>query len=413
LEEEEFMPAPAQKSFKGLRLDIAEVQKALSAEKLDGWLIYDFHGINAVAAELFVFEGHMVTRRWFYLIPATGEPTLLGHKIEQANFPPLPGRAIYYAGWQELHQHLRDLLQSMGKTSPRLAMEYSPMSDVPTVSYVDAGMLELLRSLGAEVVSSANFIQLFQARWDDGQLQSHIAAARILHATQQKAFKKIEAALQAKQTVTEYDIQQFIVKEIQAGGAMIEDMPIVAVNANASNPHYAPTAQANSPIRPGDVILLDLWCKMTTPQAVYADITWMGYAGTKVPDKVQQVFQTVVAARDSAVDFLRQQAANGQIVPGYRVDEIVRQQITSAGYGQYFFHRTGHSLGTTVHGNGVNIDSYETRDSRHIIPGVAFSIEPGIYLPDFGVRSEIDVYFGANGPEVHTPPQTELVKLAV
>jgi Xaa-Pro aminopeptidase len=234
-----------------------------------------------------------------------------------------------------------------------------------------------------------------------------------LHATQQKAFKKIEAALQAKQTVTEYDIQQFIVKEIQAGGAMIEDMPIVAVNANASNPHYAPTAQANSPIRPGDVILLDLWCKMTTPQAVYADITWMGYAGTKVPDKVQQVFQTVVAARDSAVDFLRQQAANGQIVPGYRVDEIVRQQITSAGYGQYFFHRTGHSLGTTVHGNGVNIDSYETRDSRHIIPGVAFSIEPGIYLPDFGVRSEIDVYFGANGPEVHTPPQTELVKLAV
>ncbi len=407
------MPTPAQKSFKGLRLDIAEVQKALSAEKLDGWLIYDFHGINAVAAELFVFEGHMVTRRWFYLIPATGEPTLLGHKIEQANFPPLPGRAVYYAGWQELHQHLRGLLQSMGKTPPRLAMEYSPMSDVPTVSYVDAGMLELLRSLGAEVISSANFIQLFQARWNDGQLQSHIAAAKILHAAQQKAFKKIEAALQAKQPVTEYDIQQFIVKEIQAGGAMIEDMPIVAVNANASNPHYAPTAQANSPIRPGDVILLDLWCKMTTPQAVYADITWMGYAGTKAPDKVQQVFQTVIAARDSAVNFLRQQAANGHVVPGYRVDEIVRQQITSAGYGDYFFHRTGHSIGTTVHGNGVNIDSYETRDSRHIIPGVAFSIEPGIYLPEFGVRSEIDVYFGANGPEVHTPPQTELVKLAV
>jgi len=417
------MPTPAQKSFKGLRLDIAEVQKALSAEKLDGWLIYDFHGINAVAAELFVFDGHMVTRRWFYLIPAAGEPILLGHKIEQANFPPLPGRAIYYAGWQELHQHLRDLLQSMGKTRPRLAMEYSPMSDVPTVSYVDAGMLELLRSLGADVVSSANLIQLFQARWDADQLQSHIAAAKILHAAQQNAFKKIETALQAKQPITEYDVQQFIIKEIQAGGAMIEDMPIVAVNANASNPHYAPTAQANSPIRPGDVILLDLWCKMTPTflqeklkgnrGAVYADITWMGYAGTKVPDNVQKVFQTVVAARDSAVNFLRQQAAAGQTAPGYRVDEIVRQQITNAGYGQYFFHRTGHSIGTTVHGNGVNIDSYETRDYRHIIPGVAFSIEPGIYLPDFGVRSEIDVYFGANGPEVHTPPQTELVKLAV
>jgi Xaa-Pro aminopeptidase len=219
--------------------------------------------------------------------------------------------------------------------------------------------------------------------------------------------------LQAKQPITEYDVQQFINKEIQAGGAMSEDDPIVAVNANASNPHYAPTALAHSPIRQGDVILLDLWCKMKTPRAVYADITWMGYAGTKVPDKVQAVFQTLLAARDSAVSFLRQQAGAGQVVPGYRVDEIVRQHIVNAGYGQYFFHRTGHSIGTSVHGNGVNMDSYETRDSRQIIPGLAFSIEPGIYLPDFGMRTEIDVYFGANGPEVHTPPQTELVKLAV
>jgi len=399
--------------FNGLLLDVAEVQKALVAEKLDGWLIYDFHRLNAVARELFVFNGHMVTRRWFYLIPAAGAPILLGHKIEQANFPALPGGVVYYAGWQELHQHLRDMLNGMGKPKPRLAMEYSPMNDVPTVSYVDAGMLELVRSLGAEIVSSANLIQLFQARWDATQLRSHIAAAKILYATQQKAFKKIEAALQAKQAITEYDVQQFIVKEIQAGGAMIEDDPIVAVNANASNPHYAPTAKVHQPIRQGDVILLDLWCKMMAPRAVYADVTWMGYAGTDVPDKVQDVFQTVVAARDSAVSFLRQQAAANQVVPGYRVDEVVRQHITAAGYGQYFFHRTGHSIGTSVHGNGVNMDSYETRDSRHIIPGLAFSIEPGIYLPDFGARTEIDVYFGANGPEVHTQAQTELVKLVV
>jgi Xaa-Pro aminopeptidase len=411
------MSTPAQKPAqiaKGLLLNLAEVQKALAAEKLDGWLIYDFHHLNAVAMALFDFgEGHMVTRRWFYLIPAQGEPALLGHKIEQANFPPLPGRMIYYAGWQELHQHLRDLLKSTGKANPRLAMEYSPLNDVPTVAYVDAGMLELLRSFGAEIVSSANLIQLFQARWDAEQLQSHIAAAKILHAAQQKAFKKIEAALQANQPINEYEVQQFILKEIQAGGGMLEDEPIVAVNANASNPHYAPTAHAHSPIRKGDVILLDLWCKMKTPRAVYADITWMGYAGTKAPDEVQKVFQIVTAARDSAVNFLRQQFAAGQAVPGYRVDEVVRQYIANAGYGQYFFHRTGHSIGTSVHGNGVNMDSYETRDSRHIIPQLAFSIEPGIYLKDFGVRSEIDVYFGANGPEVHTPAQTELVKLAV
>lgn len=403
----------SQSSSSGFLLNLPEVQSALAAEQLDGWLIYDFHSINAVARELFVFSGHMVTRRWFYLIPAKGEAILLGHKIEQANFPPLPGRAVYYAGWQELHQHLRDLLKSTVKPNPRLAMEYSPMNDVPTVSYVDAGMLELLRSLGANVVSSANLIQLFQARWDADQVQSHIAAAKILHATQQKAFKKIEAALQAQQPISEYDLQQFIVNEIQSAGAMIEDMPIVAVNANASNPHYAPTAQVSSPIRRGDVILLDLWAKMKKPRSVYADITWMGYAGTQVPDKVQKVFQTVVAARDLAVDFLRQQTAAGNAVPGFRVDEVVRQHITNAGYGQYFFHRTGHSIGTSVHGNGVNMDSYETRDSRMIIPGLAFSIEPGIYLPEFGVRSEIDVCFGDHGPEVHTPAQTELVKLAV
>ncbi|MGH7450513.1 MAG: M24 family metallopeptidase [bacterium] len=403
----------SQSSSNGFLLNLAEVQSVLAAEQLDGWLIYDFHSLNAVARELFVFTGHMVTRRWFYLIPAKGEAILLGHKIEQANFPPLPGRAVYYAGWQELHQHLRDLLNSTGKSNPRLAMEYSPMNDVPTVSYVDAGMLELMRSLGADIVSSANLIQLFQARWEADQLQGHIAAAKILHATQQKAFKKIEAALQAQQPISEYDVQQFITNEIQTAGARIEDAPIVAVNANASNPHYAPTAQASSPIRCGDVILLDLWAKMVKPRAVYADITWMGYAGMQVPDKVQQIFQIVIAARDLAVDFLRQQTVAGNAVPGYRVDEVVRQHITNAGYGQYFFHRTGHSIGTSVHGNGVNMDSFETRDSRFIIPGLAFSIEPGIYLPEFGVRSEIDVYFGDHGPEVHTLAQTELVKLAV
>jgi Xaa-Pro aminopeptidase len=402
-------------TYQSLLLNVPAVQQALLAEHLDGWLIYDFHGINAVARELFIFSGHMVTRRWFYFIPAIGEPVLLAHKIEETNFPALPGRAHYYAGWQELHQSLRDLLSAVTTKNgiTRVAMEYSPMNDVPTVSYVDAGMLELVRSFGAEIVSSANLVQLFLSRWSADQLASHIAAAQALHAVQQEAFKKIETALLAQQTITEYEVQQFIAQKIRAAGCIIEDSPIVAVNGNISNPHYAPTAQVFSPIKAGDVILLDLWAKQDTPRAVYGDITWMGYAGKNVPEKVQKVFQTVVDARDRGVDFLRQQATAGNTVPGYRVDEVVRQHITSAGYGDYFFHRTGHSLGTSVHGNGVNMDSYETRDSRQIIPGLAFTIEPGIYLPDFGVRSEINIYYGANGPEIHTPMQTELVKLDV
>ncbi len=402
----------SQTSSTSFLLNLTEVQSALAAEQLDGWLIYDFHGINAVAQALFISNGHMVTRRWFYFIPIVGDPILIVHKIEATNFPPFSGQRRFYAGWQELHQRLRELFEKKPAGRPlRLAMEYSPMNDIPTVSYVDAGMLELVRSFGVEVVSSANLIQLFQARWSADQLASHIAAAQVLHITQQKAFKKIEMALSQQQSITEYDVQQFIAREIQAAGAIIEDEPIVAVNGNISNPHYAPTAKVFSPIRRGDVILLDLWAKMATPRAVYADITWMGYAGTNVPDKLQQVFQTVIGSRDHGVDFLRQQATAGNIVPGYRVDEVVRQYIAAAGYGEYFFHRTGHSLGTSVHGNGVNMDSYETRDSRFIIPGLAFSIEPGIYLPEFGMRSEIDVYFGENGPEVHTQPQMELVKL--
>jgi Xaa-Pro aminopeptidase len=412
-------------SYPGLLLDIAGVQETLAAERLDGWLIYDFHGLNAVARELFVFNSHIVTRRWFYFIPAVGEPVLLAHKIEKTNFPKLPGQMFFYAGWRELHKQLQKLIRLAVRQKgvkkgakpstrrPRVAMEYSPMNDIPTVSYVDAGILELVRSLGVEVVSSANLVQIFQARWNVEQLASHIAAANVLFQAQQRAFEKIKTALRNGQPINEYEVQQFILQEIRAGGCITENAPIVAVNANASNPHYAPTAKAFSPIRKGDVILLDLWAKSPSPKAVFADITWMGYAGRNVPDKVQQAFQTVVTARDLAVSFLRQKSGSGKPVLGYQVDEVVRRHIKAAGYGDYFFHRTGHSLGIQLHANGVNIDSYETRDSRQIIPGLAFSVEPGIYLTEFGVRSEINVYFGDNGPEVHTQPQTELITLDV
>ncbi len=391
----------------GVTAKIPDIQTFLRRENLAGWLIYDFHGLNAVAREIAPPSAFHITRRWFYFIPAQGEPVLLAHKIEEKNFPALPGQTQLYAGLQEM----RDRLQALLPIGRPLAMEYSPMNDVPTVSYVDAGMLELLRSFGAQIVTSAQLIQEFQARWSEAQLQTHVAAAKILHEAQAQAFEMIAAALRANRQIDEYEVQQFIVQKFADGDCLSDAAPIVAVNANASNPHYAPTDKAHSPIRKGDVILIDLWAKKKSPGAVFADITWMGYAGQQIPARVQEVFNVVKTGRDRGVEFLRAKSAAKETVHGYQVDEAVRGYITAAGYGQYFVHRTGHSLGMLTHDNGVNIDSYETHDTRAITPGVAFSIEPGIYLPDFGIRCEINVYMGAAGPEIHTPPQQEMTVL--
>lgn len=393
----------------GLLNSIAQIQQMLQRENLGGWLIYDFHSINAIARELVPPDKYHVTRRWYYFIPAQGEPTLLAHKIEQTNYPPMPGRKQYYAGLQEMTANLRALLPQ----GIPVAMEYSPMNDVPTVSYVDAGTIELLRALGVNIVTSAQLIQEFQARWSAEQLQTHIAAAQVLHEAQSEAFRLIEKSLQAQKPINEFEVQRFILEKIAAGGCMSDAAPIVAVNANASNPHYAPTAQKHSPIKKGDVILIDLWAKRKTPGAVFADITWMGFAGMNVPSRVQEVFDVVTGARDTGVRMIQEHAKAGEPLQGYRIDEAVRLYITEAGFGKYFFHRTGHSLGMLTHDNGVNIDSYETRDTRLLTPGIAFSIEPGIYLEEFGTRSEINVYIGANGPEIHTPIQTQITKLAV
>jgi Xaa-Pro aminopeptidase len=292
-------------------------------------------------------------------------------------------------------------------------MEYSPRCAIPTVSFLDAGMFEMVSGIASEIVSSANLVQYFTGRWSDDQLAGHKEAADILHHAQSEAFELIQRELSAGRKISEYDVQQHIVKEIKEAGLTAHAEPIVAVNANASNPHYAPTASQYTEIQKNDVILIDLWGKKTTPRAVYADITWMGYTGKKAPEKVQKVFNTVIAARDAGVEFIRESFKAGETVQGYRVDEVVRGVIDKAGFGEYFFHRTGHSLGMEVHGNGVNIDGYETKDLRDIIPGVGFSIEPGIYLPEFGVRSEIDVYCSERGPEIFTTPQKQLTLLAV
>ncbi len=396
-------------SASGIAFDVKEAQSVLREQKIDAWLIYDFRGLNAVARELFRLEGHMLTRRWFFYVPQKGDPILLAHRIEEKNFPLLPGEMRFYAGLQELEAQLAKLLNGC----KRIAMEYSPRCAIPTVSYVDAGMLEMVRGHVPEVVSSGNLVQYFTARWSDDQLAGHKEAADILHHAQSDAFEFIQRELAAGKKISEYDVQQHIVKDIKSNGLTATDEPIVAVNANASNPHYAPTASQHTLIRKNDVILIDLWGKKTTPRAVYADITWMGYAGKRPPEKVQHVFDTLVAARDAGVDYIRESFKRGEAIQGYRVDEVVRGVVTKAGFGEYFFHRTGHSIGVEDHGTGVNIDSYETRDLRDIIPGVGFSIEPGIYLPEFGARTEIDVYFGERGPEIFTPAQKQLTLLAV
>jgi len=394
---------------RGIAFDVKEAQSILREQKIDAWLIYDFRGLNAIARELFHLDGHMLTRRWFFFIPQKGDPILLAHRIEEKNFPSLPGEMRFYAGLLELEAQLAKLL----KGCKRAAMEYSPRCSIPTVSYVDAGMLEMVHGLVPEIVSSANLVQYFTCRWSDEQLASHKEAAGILHRAQSDAFEFIQRELSAGKKITEYDVQQHIAKDIKSAELTAHAEPIVAVNANASNPHYAPTASQNTKIRKNDVVLIDLWGKKTTPRAVYADITWMGYVGKKPPEKVQQVFNTVVAARDAGVEFIRESFKRGETMQGYRVDEVVRGVIVKAGFGEYFFHRTGHSIGVEVHGNGVNIDGYETRDLRDIIPGVGFSIEPGIYLPEFGARTEIDVYFGARGPEIFTAPQKQLTLLSI
>lgn len=389
--------------------DVTVVQEFLRREQLDGWLLYDFHGLNAVAKALFSLDRYHMTRRWFYYVPAKGRAVEIVHKIEQRNVPELGGERKIYAGWQELHDCLRNTLPAQGT----IAMEYSPMNDVPTVSYVDAGMIELIRSFGVNVVSSATLIQEFTVRWSASQLQSHKEAATFLHEAQRQAFALIEQRLQGRQTVNEFEVQQFILQQMKERGFFTDANPIVAVNANASNPHYAPSPTIHSPIRKGDVVLIDLWCKKQEPRSVFADITWMGYAGDQVPAEVQKVFAIVIGARDQSIAFLQQRAAQKERTKGFEVDEVVRGAIAEAGYGEYFVHRTGHSLGMLTHDNGVNIDSYETRDTREITPGVAFSIEPGIYLPKFGVRSEINVYMGEQGPEVHTIPQQQIVAMKV
>lgn len=389
---------------------VAEIQNALRAAKLDGWLFYDFRGSDPLAYRILQLDEKMsVSRRWFYYLPANGEPVKLVQSIEQGKLDALPGRKVVFRGWQELHAALK---QTVGGKK-RIAMQYSPMNDVPYISRVDAGTIELVRSFGAEIVSSAELVQQFEAVLTPAQLQTHRGASEKLHGIIQEAFAEIGRRIRADEPTTEYDVQQFMMRRFGEEG-MEEEPMIVAVNANAADPHYFPTQERNSAIHRGDFVLIDSVTKMkATPGAICTDQTWTGFVGESVPEEYVRIFNIVREARDTAVEFVRTNVAAGETIRGADVDDVSRGVITRAGFGEQFTHRTGHSIGEEGHGNGVNIDNFETRDSRRITPGVCFSIEPGIYLPGkFGVRSEIDVYVGEKHIEVTGQPiQTAIIAI--
>jgi Xaa-Pro dipeptidase len=377
-------------SSKDYQTMIHEIQKILQVDKIDGWLLYNFRGSNIFATRLLALPEHiMFTRRYFYYIPASGEPRKLVHRIEEWNLDTLPGGKSIYLSWRSLEEGLKTLLSG----SKRVAMEYSPKCAIPYISTVDAGAIEFVRETGAEVVSSANLIQYFEARWDEDQLNDNIKTAAHLRQIADKAFGFIRDKILSRSPITEYDVQQFMVSEFKNRGLITSSDPNCSVNANSANPHYEPTKEIHSLLQKGDFVLLDLWAKKDKLRSVYADITWTGFIGEAVPDEYEKIFQIVKGGRDAAIKFVQSSLEKGKVIHGYEVDDAARNYITQHGYGEYFVHRTGHSIGEEVHGNGANMDNLETRDERTIIPQTSFSIEPGIYLRDkFGIRSEIDVY---------------------
>lgn len=374
-----------------VNVKIAKIQAELAEAGLDGWLFYDHHERDPIAYRVLGLARKMCTRRWYYLIPAQGVPAKLVHRIERHNLDGLPGNEYQYSSWNEQREKLKRILE--GKK--RVAMQYSPMNDIPYVGLVDAGTIELVRSFGVEVVSSADLVQLFEACWSKEALESHLEAGKSVHEIVRQAFGMIRDALKAGKTIGEFDLQQEIVRLYSARGLEADEPPAVAVNENTANPHYSPTAaQISRPMRAGDFVLLDVWAKLRKPGAVYFDITWTGYAGEEAPQRHAEVFEVVREARDAAIEMVQKAVESGQPLHGYEVDDVARGVISRRGYGEFFIHRTGHSLGEDVHGNGANIDNFETRDARSIVPCTCFSIEPGIYLPEFGVRSEVNVYVG-------------------
>lgn len=386
---------------------VARIQTALQEAGLDGWLFFDFRGTNPLANRILLLQGG-ASRRWFYFIPATGTPTRIVHAIEPRRLDHLPGPKKIYGAWPTLQAAIRDTLAGRKK----IAMEYSPDGDIPYVARVDAGTVEFVRSTGVEVVTSGDLVAKFEAVWSEAQRDQHDRAAKALRIVVKEAWTQIAAAIRAGKPIDERAVQeQCARRKVELG--VSEEAPIVAVNANAADPHYYPVGPRNSPIKRGDLVLIDIHGKMREPGAVHADITWMGVVDETVPERFEKIWQIVAGARDAAVDFIRAGARAGKLPTGAEVDDVCRGVIAQAGYGEKFIHRTGHSIGEEVHGNGTHLDNFETKDTRRLLPQTCFSIEPGIYLAgDFGIRSEVDIYLdGKDAIITGGPAQTAIVPI--
>lgn len=390
-------------------VSIPAVQKALKEEGLDGWLLYDFHGSNPIARRLTGLDGggKMTSRRWFYVIPADGEPKKLMHAIEPYNLDHLPGSTTIYAQRDTLAAGLQQVLGGL----KRVAMEYSPNNSIPYISRVDAGTVEAVRGLGLNVVSSGDLVQRFEAIWSAEAIRTHREASARLYTIKDRAFAFIREARRGGRPLSEIDVQRAMVQWFEEDGLVTDAPPVVAAQQNAGNPHYLPTAGHSRAIGDGEIVLIDLWGKLPEAGAVFADITWVGFTAEGVPEPYVRAFNAARDGRDAAVALVQQRVRAGEEIRGFEVDRACRAVLEAAGFGAQFIHRTGHSLGTEVHGNGVHMDDYETHDERRLIPGTGFTIEPGVYSKDFGVRTEINMVVGDRDATVTGPLQRELVPL--
>ena len=383
------------------QLPTERIQKILTELGLDGWLLYDFHGQNPISRRVALFpEDRFATRRWFYFLPAKGEAIGIVHAIESHHLDHLPGRKLVYAGWREMHEKLAEAMAG-AKT---VAMEYSPKCNIPYVSRVDAGTVELLTELGKDVRSSADLVSIFESCLTPQQVDLHRQAARATTEAKDRAFAEIRHRIMTGERASEYQTQQFILEQFADLGLTTSSPPIVAVDEHSGDPHYTPTSSSDREIGLASFVLIDLWAKLDRHDGIYADFTWVGYVGPTVPERIREVWHVVAGARDRAIDFVTSRVKSGEPLRGYEVDDAARSFIQQHGYGDSFFHRTGHNIGLEVHGNGTHMDNFETRDERQVLPFTAFSIEPGIYLSDFGIRSEVNMVLTEDQAEVTGEP---------
>jgi Xaa-Pro aminopeptidase len=391
-------------------MDIGKIQKALRDKRIDGWLLTDFRNRDYLAYRVvgLNFE-KMASRRWYYYIPARGEPRKLVSAVERLHLDSLPGKRLVYLSWQEQHSALKKLM-GPGK---KIAMQYSPKNNVPYVSLVDGGTIELLKSLGYKIVSSADLISMFVSVIPEEGYRTHIEAGRIMDRIRAEAFDRIRDAVRTNSGATEYDIQQYMARRFKEEGLTTYDPPMVGVNDHPADPHFETAKESARAFKQGDTVLIDMWAKKDVPGGIYYDITWVGYIGTTPPAKYVKMFSAVKAGRDAAIKFVKDRFAKGETCYGWQVDDACRNVVKKAGFGKYFLHRTGHSITEETHGNGVNIDNLETKDERALLPGCCFSIEPGIYLDgEMAVRTEINMFIRHDGvPEVTGEIQQDLVLL--